>query len=58
MKNEEEEDDDEYEIIFEPDEVLILALNEIDNLKQLVQEQNSSIEELKEDLLKLKKNKK
>lgn len=57
MKNE-EEDDDEYEIIFEPDEVLILALNEIDNLKQLVQEQNSSIEELKEDLLKLKKNKK
>lgn len=54
----EEEGEEELEVVFEPDEALILALNEIDNLKQLIQEQNSSIEQLKEDLLNLKKSKK
>lgn len=52
------EEDEELEVIFEPDEALILALNEIDNLKQLLEDQNSSIEQLKKDLRDLKKNKK
>jgi hypothetical protein len=55
---EEDEEDEEYEIIFEPDEALILALNEIDNLKQLIKEQSSSINQLKKDFLKLKKSEK
>lgn len=50
-----EDEDDELEVIFEPDEALILALNEINDLKQLVQSQNSAIEDLKKDLLELKK---
>jgi hypothetical protein len=52
-----EEEDEDLEIIFEPDEALILALNEIDNLKQLVEDQNSSIEELRKELIALKKRK-
>lgn len=51
------EEDEDLEIIFEPDEALILALNEIDNLKQLVEDQNSSIEELRKELIALKKRK-
>jgi hypothetical protein len=51
------EEDEELEIIFEPDDALILALNEIDNLKQLVENQNSSIEELRRELIALKKRK-
>ena len=50
-----EDEDDELEVVFEPDEALILALNEINDLKQLVQSQNSAIEDLKKDLLQLKK---
>lgn len=57
MSKDEDEDDDEFEITFEPDEALILALNEIHSLKQLIEEQSSSIEDLREDLLKLKNNK-
>lgn len=52
-----EEEDEDLEIIFEPDEALILALNEIDNLKQLVEDQNSSIEDLRKELIALKKRK-
>lgn len=55
MSEEEEEDDDEFEMVFEPDEALILALNEIDNLKNLIEDQSCSIEQLKKDLLDLKK---
>lgn len=51
------EEDEDLEIIFEPDEALILALNEIDNLKQLVEDQNSSIEDLRKELIALKKRK-
>ena len=58
MSEEEEEDDDEFEMVFEPDEALILALNEIDNLKNLIEDQSCSIEQLKKDMLDLKKNKK
>ena len=45
-----DEEEDEYEMVFEPDEALILALNEINDLKEIVEEQNSSIEELKDQL--------
>ena len=55
--NEEDEDDEEFEICFEPDEALILALNEIDNLKQLIEGQNSAIEQLKKEMLELQKKK-
>ncbi len=44
------DEEDEYEICFEPDEALILALNEINDLKELIEEQNSSIEALKDQL--------
>lgn len=44
------DEEDEYEMVFEPDEALILALNEINDLKEIVEEQNSSIEELKDQL--------
>ena len=50
---------DEYEdkeIIFEPDDALILALNEVNNLRELMEEQSSEIEKLKQELLSLKKN--
>lgn len=43
-------EEDEYEMVFEPDEALILALNEINDLKELIEEQNSSIEALKDQL--------
>ena len=50
-----DEEEDEYEMVFEPDEALILALNEINDLKEIVEEQNSSIEELKDQLSLIKK---
>jgi hypothetical protein len=46
----EEEEEEENEIMFEPDDALILALNEIHDLKQLVETQDSAIEELKSQL--------
>ena len=61
-EEEEEWDDDDDEgiedgdIVFEPDEALILALNEINDLKSLVEGQSSSILDLKEELILLKKN--
>ncbi len=56
-KEDNEDEDDEFEVVFEPDEVLIMALNEIDSLKHLIEDQNSSIEQLKTDLLDLKNKK-
>jgi hypothetical protein len=53
----EEDEDEELEIMFEPDEALILALNEIDNLKDLINEQHCSIEQLKKEMIELQKNK-
>jgi hypothetical protein len=59
--NDEDELDDGYEdieegdIVFEADEALILALNGIHDLKELVDEQRSSILDLKEELILLKK---
>jgi hypothetical protein len=55
--NNEEDEEDEFEMVFEPDEVLIMALNEIDSLKHLIEDQNSAIEELKDGLLELKNKK-
>jgi|DEB0MinimDraft_6_1074348.scaffolds.fasta_scaffold369809_1 hypothetical protein len=51
-----EDDDDEYEMTFDPDEALILAINEVDDLKDLVEDQKSEIEKLKEDVSFLLKN--
>lgn len=53
-KEDDEDDDEEFVMTFEPDEALILALNSINDLKELVEEQSSSIELLKKDLLQLK----
>ena len=49
------DEEDEYEICFEPDEALILALNEINDLKEIIEEQNSSIENLKDQLSSIEK---
>lgn len=49
------DEEDEYEMVFEPDEALILALNEINDLKELIEEQNSSIEVLKDQLSSIEK---
>lgn len=51
-----EDDDDEYEMTFDPDEALILAVNEVNDLKDLVEDQKSEIEKLKEDVSFLLKN--
>ena len=49
------DEEDEYEICFEPDEALILALNEINDLKEIIEEQNSSIKDLKDQLSSIEK---
>ena len=49
------EDEDEDEIFFEPDEALILALNEVNDLRELMENQDCEIEKLKKELLSLKK---
>ena len=49
------DEEDEYEICFEPDEALVLALNEINDLKEIIEEQNSSIEDLKDQLSSIEK---
>jgi len=54
----EDEDIQEGDVVFEADEALILALNEIHSLKELVEGQQSAISELKDELLSLRKNKK
>lgn len=49
------EENEDTEIMFEPDDALILALNEVNNLRELMEEQDSEIDKLKKDLLSLKK---
>jgi hypothetical protein len=49
------EENEDKEIVFEPDDALILALNEVNNLRELMEEQDSEIDKLKKDLLALKK---
>lgn len=51
----EDEDLEEGEIVFEPDEALILALNEIHSLKELIDNQQSAIDDLKDQLKFLRK---
>ncbi len=53
----EEEEEEEYEMVFEPDEALILAINEINNLKDLFEEQSTVIDELKSQIESLKDSK-
>ena len=49
------EENEDKEIVFEPDDALILALNEVNNLRELMEEQDSEIDKLKKELLSLKK---
>ena len=53
----EEEEEEEYEMVFEPDEALILAINEINNLKDLFEEQSTVIDEHKSQIESLKDSK-
>tara|TARA_Y100000589_G_scaffold164946_1_gene156783 strand:+ start:675 stop:863 length:189 start_codon:yes stop_codon:yes gene_type:complete len=56
-ENEDKNEDEEYEMVFEPDEALILAINEINNLKDLFEGQSDMIEELKSQIDELKNSK-
>lgn len=57
--NDDHDDDDEYEMVFDPDEALILAVNEVSEMKELLEDQKSEIEKLKEEVsFLLKKHKK
>ena len=53
--DEEEDEDEEGTITFEPDEALILALNEVSNLKELMEDQDLEIDKLRKELLAIKK---
>ena len=52
---EDDEEDEEGTITFEPDEALILALNEVSNLKELMEDQDFEIDKLKKELFAIKK---
>ena len=49
------EPDEEFIVTFEPDEALIMALNEVHDLREIVEGQSTAIEQLKKDLILLKK---
>ena len=49
------ESDEDVTVTFEPDDALILALNEVSDLREIVNHQSAAIEELKNDLIELKK---
>lgn len=53
--DDDDEEDEEGTITFEPDEALILALNEVSNLKELMEDQDLEIDKLKKELLAIKK---
>jgi hypothetical protein len=53
--DDDDEDDEEGTITFEPDEALILALNEVSNLKELMEDQDLEIDKLRKELLAIKK---
>jgi|TARA_B100000676_G_C17923267_1_gene756703 hypothetical protein len=46
---------EEYDVCFEPDDLMIMAINEVNDLRSLVEQQGSVIDSLKNDLLLLKK---
>ena len=53
--DDDEEEEEEGTITFEPDEALILALNEVSNLKELMEDQDLEIDKLRKELLAIKK---
>jgi hypothetical protein len=53
--DDDDEEDEEGTITFEPDEALILALNEVSNLKELMEDQDLEIDKLRKELLAIKK---
>ena len=48
------EDDDEYEVVFSPDEDVLLYINEVTDLKDLVESQSDTISELQKEIRALK----
>tara|TARA_B100000401_G_scaffold393139_1_gene300817 strand:+ start:265 stop:450 length:186 start_codon:yes stop_codon:yes gene_type:complete len=48
------EDDDEYEVVFSPDEDVLLYINEVTDLKDLVESQSDTISELQKEIQALK----
>lgn len=57
MIDEEEydDDDDEYDVVFSPDEDMLLYINEVTDLKDLVETQSEQISELEKQIKNLKK---
>jgi len=53
--DEEYEDDDEYDVVFSPDEDMLLYINEVTDLKDLVESQSEQISELEKQIKSLKK---
>ena len=51
----EEDDDDEFDMVFSPDEELLLYINEVSDLKELVEYQSKTISELQEEISLIKK---
>lgn len=51
----EEDDDDEFDIVFSPDEDLLLYINEVTDLKELVEDQSKTISQLQEEISLIKK---
>ena len=49
------ESEEDVTVTFEPDDALILALTEVNDLREKVDHQSTAIEELKNDLIELKK---
>ncbi len=48
------EDDDEYDVVFSPDEDVLLYINEVTDLKDLVESQSDTISELQKEIQALK----
>tara|TARA_B100001094_G_scaffold253969_1_gene252575 strand:+ start:49817 stop:50002 length:186 start_codon:yes stop_codon:yes gene_type:complete len=51
----EDEDDEEYDIVFSPDEDMLLYINEVTDLKDLVETQSEQISQLEEQIKNLAK---
>tara|TARA_Y100000287_G_C13920212_1_gene209685 strand:- start:99 stop:293 length:195 start_codon:yes stop_codon:yes gene_type:complete len=50
-----DDDDDEYDVVFSPDEDMLLYINEVTDLKDLVESQSEQISELEKQIKSLKK---
>ena len=55
MTDEEDHEDEEYDIVFSPDEDMLLYINEVTDLKDLVETQSEQISQLEEQIKNLAK---